>query len=448
MAAFKHMDEARRDAIAAMKTLLDLEPALVRAVLIQDLFGKIRLVVWTTADTNAANLKESIDISLQEAGANFWTGTVWIAIPEMTESDRIVYDGAWDEGTELTKRLRLDDRHRNRTAWFTRFRTPLWSTRGHASDGIQGPPIVVFASFKGGVGRTTALAAFAIQRARLGERVAVIDFDLDAPGVGTLLAADEAGTTAPWGVIDYLIERPHGDVPLIDYTHRCARESVTGDGVIFVVPAGQMDDDFLTKLSRVDLEVHAPDQVHPLGFLLEQVRSEIDPQWILVDSRAGLSPAAGLLLSGFAHLHVLFGTTSEQSFRGIERLVHHLGADRPSDDPQADCLVVQAMVPDNTITGAVSQEGFKSRMEEIFTNHYLVPEESDPDDKFWSVRDLDNSSAPHVPIPVPYREKFAFFGSIEQIADDLATGKPYRDIGLRIEGCFPVPAKGTEKDER
>ncbi|RMH27272.1 MAG: ParA family protein, partial [Planctomycetota bacterium] len=64
-------------------------------------------------------------------------------------------------------------------------------------------PIVVFYSFKGGVGRSTALAAFAIQRARAGERIAVIDADLDAPGLGHLLSAPEVGT-AQWGVADYL----------------------------------------------------------------------------------------------------------------------------------------------------------------------------------------------------------------------------------------------------
>lgn len=447
MMSFKHFDEARRDSIAAMKSLLDTEPALERAVIIQDLFGKIRLLVWLKVGADAVELKASIEGPLREAGASLWTGTIWIAGSETTESDRIVYEGAWDEGAELTQRLRLDDRHRNRTAWFTRFRAPLWSTRGHAFGEKQGPPIVLFASFKGGLGRTTTLAAFAIQRARKGERVAVIDFDLDAPGVGTLLAADEAGTTAAWGVVDYLLERPHGEVPLGDYTHRCAREPVTGEGVIFVIPAGRLDREFLTKLSRVDLEVYTPDQVHPLGLLLDQVRAELDPHWILVDSRAGFSPAAGLLLSGFGHLHVLFGTTNEQSLRGIEWLVHHLGAARPSEDPQADCLVVQAMVPDNTITGTAAEKDFKSRIEEIFTEHYLVSEESDPDDRFWSVRDLDNSAAPHVPIPIPYREKLTFFSSIEQIADDLATAKPYCDVGSRIESCFPVPAKVTEKDE-
>ena len=65
-------------------------------------------------------------------------------------------------------------------------------TSSASSDGtvlypkLKNPPIVVFYSFKGGVGRSTAVAAFAINRSRAGERVVVIDADLDAPGVDEL----------------------------------------------------------------------------------------------------------------------------------------------------------------------------------------------------------------------------------------------------------------------
>jgi len=93
---------------------------------------------------------------------------------------------------------------------------------------------VAFYSFKGGVGRSTALAAFAIHRAREGERVAVIDADLDAPGIGTLLAADAEGTTARWGVADYLLERAIGPVDLRDYYHACCCEEITGKGEILI----------------------------------------------------------------------------------------------------------------------------------------------------------------------------------------------------------------------
>jgi len=295
----------------------------------------------------------------------------------------------------------------------------------------------------------------------MGEKVVVIDFDLDAPGAGTLLAADERGTIAPWGVVDYLLEQPFGSAPLLDYSHRCAREAVTGDGVIWVLPAGRLDDTYLTKLSRVDLEVTSPGQPHPLGALLDalgpdanatgdvQSRSDspINPDWILLDSRAGLSPAAGLLLSGFAHLHVLFGTTNEQSYQGLERVVHALGAERLREGMQADCLVVHAMVPDNGIVARESERAFCGRVEAIFRDHYLVPEGDDPDDDLWSLRDLDSAEAPHIPIPIPYRPAFGFFPNIDAIAEALAKDDCYQNLVARILSRFPEPAHEREAQD-
>ena len=47
------------------------------------------------------------------------------------------------------------------------------------------PPRIVFASLKGGVGRSTALAVTASDLARRNQNVLVIDLDLEAPGVET-----------------------------------------------------------------------------------------------------------------------------------------------------------------------------------------------------------------------------------------------------------------------
>ena len=484
----KHFSEARRDAISAVLTLVGSQPSVEKAVLIQDLFGLLRVLLWIHDGTERAPLVEKVDTSLREAGLGYWTGDIWLVDSNSSGADLLVYDSAWEEGTELTSKVRIDDRHRNRTAWFTRSRGPLWMTpeqtmlaqhqSGVDSDATApragfaavspeevaeesvegtrtevGPPVIVFSSFKGGVGRTTALASFAIQRARAGDRVAVIDFDLDAPGVGTLLAADEQGTTAQLGVVDYLLECTLGQAGPIDaFIHRCAREKVSGDGAILVVPAGALDDDYLTKLSRIDLELFSPEQPHPLDNLLRAVRDRLvdgdgaqGRSWILLDARAGLSPAAGLLLSGIAHLHVLFATTSEQSLLGLERMVHHLGVDRLREDKQGDLLVVQAMVPDNTVTGAAAREVFASRIEDMLRVHYLVPEDDDDADKFWSVRDTENREGPHAPIPIPYRENVAFFRLIDDIADSLAEEPPYRELSERILGRFPSV---TDLDEQ
>src|SRR5262245_29153629 len=47
----------------------------------------------------------------------------------------------------------------------------------------QAASIVTFYSWKGGVGRTMALANVAVQLARMGSTVLVVDWDLEAPGL-------------------------------------------------------------------------------------------------------------------------------------------------------------------------------------------------------------------------------------------------------------------------
>ena len=103
-------------------------------------------------------------------------------------------------------------------------------------------------SFKGGAGRSTALAATALHLAAAGERVAVLDADLDAPGVGTLLAGYD-GAVASCGITDYLLEQrilgnPAG-IDTEDYHHRYAPDGGRGAGEIVVCPAGRFDSRYM-----------------------------------------------------------------------------------------------------------------------------------------------------------------------------------------------------------
>lgn len=79
--------------------------------------------------------------------------------------------------------------------------------------------IVTFYSFKGGVGRSMALANIARWFQLCGLDVAVIDWDLEAPGLETFFFADEAEaarTRAQLGVIDllHLYQRMHANLGL------------------------------------------------------------------------------------------------------------------------------------------------------------------------------------------------------------------------------------------
>ena len=71
-------------------------------------------------------------------------------------------------------------------------------------ESATGVPRIVFASLKGGVGRSTALCVLAAHFSRHGRRVLAVDFDLEAPGIGTMLLDEQE--LPPFGTLDYLVE--------------------------------------------------------------------------------------------------------------------------------------------------------------------------------------------------------------------------------------------------
>jgi cellulose biosynthesis protein BcsQ len=430
---YVHFDEAKRAAEAALADWLNKMDRTVESVLlVRDLFGKFRLAIWASDAIETAGIAET----LAERCDAWWTGEV-LQIRDSDEITRKLYDEAarLGQSSENHARLHVLDRHRTRAGWFAEEPEPLWSTAdGHC-------PIVVFYSFKGGLGRSTCLASFAIQRARAGDRVCVLDLDLDSPGVGRLLASDVDGLTAPWGVVDFLVEHPPADTSLADYYHRCDR--VAGTGELIVFPAGRMNETYADKLARVDMEDPVPAPESALGTLLLRARNELKPRWILIDARTGISESAGRLLSGLAHLHVLLGTTQDQSWQGLNRVLDRLGKVRVERGlPQHEVLIVQAMVPPGGEAGRMARDAFSARSEREFTDRYYAAEDlKDADDTFaatlWTTRDMDDRTAPNEPVPISYEAKLADFGDIAEIADLLCTG-PYADIATRIEERFQV----------
>jgi NUBPL iron-transfer P-loop NTPase len=433
----KHLDEAAKTASKTLSDLVEKESRLERAVLVHDLFGRLRVALWANYDAEPV-IRQTIDAALKEVSSTFWTGEIWSA-KQGEPTEIAICDAAWNQGTSVggSARFREVRRYRSHGAWFAKFQETPWEVK--SGDTESGPPIIVFYSFKGGVGRSTALASFAMQRAKKGEIVAVVDFDLDAPGIGKLLATDVQGSTANWGSVDYLLERTSGEVEISDYFHFCRREEVSGKGEIVVMPAGVLDGDYLGKLACVDFELGSiSGGSHPLFSLANDIRKKFNPQWILFDARAGLSEPAGLLLSGFAHLHVLFGTSSEQSWQGLRAVITRLGADRVKEGtPQIECLLVQSMVPEDSKTANESRTWFAERARDEFSAYYYAEDPENVDeDKFWYVRDLEDNDSPHSPESISYQAKLALFGAIDDVSEVLSDHPEYVRLASRIASRF------------
>lgn len=401
-----HLDEARSQLIADLRadwSSLGSQKVLV----IEDAFGRFALGVWGEG-MNGSKLHEILKrVSPYDAA-------VFCADDDFDPMDLNL---SWDEAVPIDEddpdTIRSIVRHRMLPAWQSIRPEPLWPAD-------EGCPLVTFYSFKGGMGRTTALAAFALDRVRRDEHLVLVDLDLDAPGLGSILAPD---AQPPYGVVDYLIERPIlGERPedLLDFSTLVDLQMMRSSGSLRVFPAGRLDEHYLGKMARLDFENAAPSR-HPLEDLLLQIRETWKPDWILLDSRTGFSETAGMLLSGLAHFHVLVGVDSEQSWQGLAYAVKKLGAERVRRGcPQADVLLVQGLVP------AMKKEqkdalirGFQERATDLFREGYCATEDVERDDDFWYLDELGGATAPDSTQSLSYATELAQSVAISDLLEVL-----------------------------
>ena len=101
--------------------------------------------------------------------------------------------------------------------------------------------VVTFYSFKGGVGRTLALANVGLELARTGRSVLLVDFDLEAPGIHTfnhLKPKDEHHKGLVDYISDYLNTKSSPDVRNYIYE---ALGIGQNNGRLWVMPAGKKE---------------------------------------------------------------------------------------------------------------------------------------------------------------------------------------------------------------
>ena len=413
-----------------------------RALLVNDVFARLRVVLWGPSDKDKWELGSAeVDRTLHDAATVFWSGRVLQGRKKRNHPDGEWQEEAWRQAGRRDERdrLRILERRLGKTGWFEAPAEPPWTAPGTKVRGKKPPAIALFYSFKGGAGRSTALAAAALQLAADGERVVVVDADLDAPGVGSLLAG-RGGVTASSGVVDYLLEHRVADdgnaLDISDYHHRHVIDSAASTGEIFVFPAGTFNDRYVEKLARIDYGAPPAGAVHPFVALLKQIRRDLEPGWILVDARAGLGEVSGFLTGGLCHLHVLLGTLADASWRGLERILDRIGGSRVRNGrPQAKCLLAAAMVPrsDERLFRELVDRFTDQARDSFSAQYYADSADLDSPDEFWTLDDLESTDAPHVPVVLPYVERLATFRDLSEVAEPvLLGGEPYRRLVGRL----------------
>lgn len=231
-----------------------------------------------------------------------------------------VYVNLEVNGTETIAVMRLVDRRVIGRDWQTR-PAPGWEP--------PAPARVVFASLKGGVGRSTALAVLASDLANDGKNVLVIDLDLEAPGIGAMLVSSK--TRPRYGVLDWMVEANLQDLDDEFLTQMVAPSDISGGrGVIDVVPAvGSSSDEHphnvLSKLARAYLEDARAGEdatfLTKVSKLIDALSSRRTYDAILIDARAGLHETTAASVLGLGADVLFFGMNSAQTFESYRFLL-------------------------------------------------------------------------------------------------------------------------------
>jgi len=189
---------------------------------------------------------------------------------------------------------------------------------------IKLPLIAAFYSFKGGVGRTTAMAYTAHMLASQGYRIVAIDFDLEAPGLTSIFAenssnyeADDKGNKA--GLMELLF-KTYEDEQKIDIFPYLKPISSLGKGEIFCLSAGKLDKTYVHQLFTVDFQSFYRKHVNPLHQIIEYLKKSINPHFILIDARTGLSEINAPLLLDLNDVSIIFFYPHPQTKNGFDLL--------------------------------------------------------------------------------------------------------------------------------
>lgn len=204
--------------------------------------------------------------------------------------------------------------------------------------------VVTFYSYKGGVGRTSALVNVAYRLARRGKRVFVMDFDLEAPGVDAfgLTGTEE---NAP-GLVEYISAFTlSGKVP--DLEGFVLKSTFPGTSKrIFLMRGGKKDDAYKSALGLLDWKVLYRQRK---GFLLvENLKAAINevfrPDYLLVDARTGLTDISGICTLQLPDLVVLLFSLNEQNVTGVSTVLKSIKGNRLNREIRT--LLVASPVPD------------------------------------------------------------------------------------------------------
>ena len=363
------------------------------AYIIQNIYGKILVYIKTENENMIWQieglLKEKIGkwlSSCEKYGENFFI---------VSEID------SWKKDSEPVRdRVWVLEKYLTNFYWDGRSRNII-------NDEKKGKR-VCFYSFKGGVGRTTAVVMSAIELAMQGKKIVIIDFDLEAPGIASLFP--EEGMSQ-YGLLDFLLESNVYDteIRIDEYIYSvgdyCHVDKMGGE--VYVMPAyGKVTknntDLYRKSIMRFDLDTPAYEEENtPVDHLLILLDQFLNPDFVFIDTRSGIHQIGGMTLTRYTDLALLFFYGSPQNTEGMKMTIPILYRN------QVPFIMINSKIPVNEQLAEQEKEVY---LEGAYDALKIC------DERYYNEEiGIEDDSADHYPIDIEYNIALEVINSIDQL---------------------------------
>lgn len=218
---------------------------------------------------------------------------------------------------------------------------PLWREQAYLRKESQkrlpekfstGPKMVSFHSFKGGVGRTTALMTYAAAMLNAdpskNTKILLIDADLEAPGISLWLDESSLPSVSFIKFLEAMHYPPESCEQALEYfAAELRKKSINFDGIrteLFILPSALKLSDIMDMPvlpSHIAKNPANPwlltDHLHSLGKML-------GADMVMIDLRAGLSELSSPILFDNRVEHFFVTTVAHQSVCGMASILEHV----------------------------------------------------------------------------------------------------------------------------
>ena len=254
------------------------------------------------------------------------------------ENDVIRYD-LFEKSIDIT--WNMDETEKKITEVVPLFKDIIYRDSSYEQEMIENDelkdcPVIAFHSYKGGVGRTLSLLAFAKawSTSRPSQKLLIVDSDIEAPGLTWLMEEEENGDRenqiSYFDLLEMIQSSDLNDKEIMTkiVDHMQLQTMKIDNGKInvehYFIPTYRYEEQLLDIYASPDSIVKGYKKKYILAQKLSEMGKALGASAILIDLRAGISEFSAPLLFDPRVRKYIVTSTSDQSIKGTQLILKEI----------------------------------------------------------------------------------------------------------------------------